>query len=117
MGTPAGCSYANLFFAIHENKIYQKYNNLFYIKRYIDDIIGIWVPEEEPADDFVKWNNFITDLNDFHHLEWEVSPQVNKLTFLDITINLEHGAIITDLHHKDLNLYLYITPHSAHAHN
>ena len=59
MGTPAGCSYANLFYAIHERKIYKKYPNLRYVKRYIDDIFGIWIPAEDPTEKATLWQQFI----------------------------------------------------------
>ena len=44
MGTPPAPPYANLFFAIHENRFVRKYPQLACYKRFIDDIIGIWVP-------------------------------------------------------------------------
>ena len=112
--TPEGCSYTNLFFAIHENMIYKRYSNLLYIKRYIDDIIVIWVPSEDSFTDKISWTSFTKDLNDFHQLQWEVLPLSLHVTVLDINFYLTNGIITTDLHHKEMNLYQYITPHSSH---
>ena len=44
MGTPPAPTYANLFFAIHENRILPKFKkNILLHKRYIDEIFGIWI--------------------------------------------------------------------------
>ena len=46
MGTPVACTYAMLSFGHHENvEILPTFQpNLIYYRRYIDDILGIWVP-------------------------------------------------------------------------
>jgi hypothetical protein len=57
MGTPAACAYARLTFGHYENSlILQKYQHqLLYYKRYIDDIVGIWLPDSE--NDSAIWEN------------------------------------------------------------
>ena len=116
MGTPPAPTYANLFFAIHENKILPKYSsNLLCYKRYIDDIFGIWIPSADVETDEEQWKNFVNDINDYHGLKWIFSPRCKKVNFLDITISIRNGNLLhTTLFEKSLNLYLYIPPHSAH---
>ena len=115
MGTPPAVMYATLFYAIHEKKIVPKYSaNLALYKRYIDDIIGIWIPEEDKTEDDRLWSEFNEDLNNFHGIEWITSEREKTINFLDITISIREGRIETTLYEKILNLYLYIPPHSAH---
>jgi hypothetical protein len=44
MGTPPACAIATIFFAINgENEVIQDFsNNLLFLKRFIDDLFGIW---------------------------------------------------------------------------
>jgi hypothetical protein len=46
MGTPVACTYAMISFGQYENKdiMPELKPNLIYYKRYIDDILGIWLP-------------------------------------------------------------------------
>ena len=115
MGTPPAPSYANLFFAIHENRIIRKYPQLACYKRFIDDIIGIWIPTGEQEDDYATWKAFKKDTNSYHGMQWEFVERTNTMNFMDITITLKKGKISTTLFEKLLNVHGYITPHSAHA--
>ena len=115
MGTPPAPTYANLFFAIHENRILPKYtSNLLTYKRYIDDIFGIWVPSNSAIEDDTNWKKFVRQIDDYHGLKWIFSPKCDKVDFLDITVSINDRYIHTTLYEKSLNLYLYIPPHSAH---
>ena len=115
MGTPPAPTYANLFFAIHENRILPKYStNIRTYKRYIDDIFGIWIPSNNITDDAIQWNKFTKDIDEYHGLKWIFSPKSTQVDFLDITISIQNNEIRTTLFEKSLNLYLYIPPHSAH---
>ena len=116
MGTPPAPTYANLFFAIHENRILRKYSkNLLIHKRYIDDIFGIWIPSDDKVKDEEQWKKYVRDIDTYHGLKWLFSPRCNKVDFLDITISIkENNVLHTTLFEKSLNLYLYIPPHSAH---
>ena len=56
MGTPPAPTYANLFYAIHENRILPKYrDNILIHKRYIDDMFGIWIPSADSITDDKEW--------------------------------------------------------------
>ncbi len=95
----------------HENtQILPIFNdNLLYYKRYIDDIIDIWV--DSPCN---SWDSFKTQLNSFGSLHWNVENLTTSTTFLDLTIQKVDQKIQTSTFQKELNLYLYIPPISAH---
>ena len=115
MRTPPIPTYANLFFAIHKDRILPKYSANFLIyKRYIDDIFGIWVPSNSAIEDDTNWKKFVRQIDDYHGLKWIFSPKCDKVDFLDITVSINDRYIHTTLYEKSLNLYLYIPPHSAH---
>ena len=47
-------------------------------------------------------------------MEWTLELANALADFMDLTITIRDGKIITKLYEKSLNLYLYIPPHSAH---
>ena len=47
-------------------------------------------------------------------IPWTFSPCSKQITFMDITISIENGKLITKLFKKPLALQLYIPPHSCH---
>jgi hypothetical protein len=110
MGSPPAPMYATLYYAIHEYHLLQRYSSsLLFYRRYIDDVIGIWLPDV--LNDFSTLQTTMS----FGKLHWIVSPRATQVDFLDITITLtpSHG-IETRLFEKALNLYLYLPPHSCH---
>jgi len=54
MGTPLACDYAYLFFSCKEERMIPNHSNLNMYKRYIDDVIGVWVPFTSPQEDQVN---------------------------------------------------------------
>jgi hypothetical protein len=114
MGTPVACAYATVTFGQYENSlILQKYRRqLLYYRRYIDDIIGIWLPDNN--NDSSTWQGFKEDLNNWGTLKWKIENPSRKTVFLDLEINLQGNTIATRTYQKDMNLYLYIPPLLAH---
>ena len=113
MGTPVACIYATLYYAYHERQtLLPKYsNNLLMMKRYIDDIFGIWIPDD---DNPKAWEEFKNDLP-FGILEWDVVERSRKVDFLDLTISINADRRIeTRTFQKAMNLYLYLPATSAH---
>jgi hypothetical protein len=117
MGTPPAPSYATIVYAIHEVTLLSQYeNNLFFYRRYIDDVFGIWVPDLSisSTENDTIWSSFCTAMN-HNRLQWVVNERSLQVDFLDITITIQPDRCIsTKLYEKALNLYLYIPPHSAH---
>ena len=118
MGTPCACIYATLFFGYYERTILlPKYkDNLLLYKRQIDDIFIIWVPT---TPNNVEWTSFKQDLNTCSSLSWETEELGRQTHFLDlkIWINKNTQKIQYSTYQKDMNLFLYIPPHSAHPKN
>jgi hypothetical protein len=114
MGTPPAVTYATIYFSNHENELLTKYPELAFYRRYIDDIIGIWVPKDPTTDDD-RWKLFQNDLNSFGKLTWEISTRTREVNYLDLTISLNSNqTITTDLYEKPHNLYLYLPANSNH---
>ncbi len=114
MGTPVACSYATTSYGNHENQhILPKFNvNLFYYKRYIDDILGIWLPSQDNEN---TWSNFKSTLNSFGTLKWVVTNPSTSVNFLDLNISINsNNKIEISTFQKAMNLHLYIPPSSAH---
>ena len=114
MGTPPAPPYATVFFAIHEDLLLSEFPELFYYRRYIDDVGAIWSPLLPPDLDHRRFLQFQRRLNDYHDLEWETSARTNSVVFLDLTLSIVGNRVTTKLFSKPMNLYLYIPPQSAH---
>jgi hypothetical protein len=114
MGTPVACSYAMLSFSHHENNniLTEFQPNLLFYKRYIDDILGIWIPSEN--NNISDWDRFKKKLNDWGSLKWVIEDPSYQTQFLDLHIKLQNATITTETYQKSMNLYLYIPPLSAH---
>ena len=113
MGTSAAVMWATLYYAIHEQTtILPKHgHNLLYYKRFIDDIFGIWIGN---SDD--QWHEFCNDIDNFGVLTWDIKDQTlsRSVNFLDLTLTIEGSRIVSRTYQKNLNLYLYLPPASAH---
>ena len=114
MGTPPAPPWATIYYGIHELKFLEKYAaNLKLYKRFIDDILGIWLPHHDPLIDAQLWAEFQADVQD-GGLEWDFSDRGNQVVFMDLTISIVGDHIETTLFEKSLALYQYIPPSSAH---
>jgi hypothetical protein len=114
MGTPVACSYATISYGNHENtQILPNFkSNLFYYRRYIDDILGIWLPSNNNES---TWMNFKSMLNSFGSLKWVISNPNTTVNFLDLNITINStNKIEINTFQKEMNLHLYIPPSSAH---
>jgi len=114
MGTPVACAYATVTFGHYENTtiLPEFAPQLLYYKRYIDDIIGIWLPP--PFNQTTTWDRFQESLNNWGNLQWKCEVPSRKTTFLDLELELHNSSVITKTFQKEMNLYLYIPPLSAH---
>jgi hypothetical protein len=114
MGTPAACSYATLSFGHYENvTLLPKFkDNIFFYRRYIDDVFGIWIPSATNNDNV--WSEFKQTLNDWGNLKWSLEEPTRKTNFLDLNIEIKHSNLHFSTFQKPLNLHLYIPPLSAH---
>jgi hypothetical protein len=80
----------------------------------IDDVLGAWYCYDE-AEERIMWAAFQEDMNDFGRLRWTFSARSLTAGFLDLSLTLEYdGEVTSTLFEKQLNLHIYLPPHSAH---
>jgi len=111
MGTSCACAYATLYWGYIERKlIIPKWKDkLLFLRRFIDDKLGVWVGTPE------DFNDFIADINAYSQLQWETTGLSNTTNFLDLTVSINNdGTLYTKTFQKPTNLHLYIPPNSAH---
>ena len=115
MGTPPAPPYAILYFAIKELELIRFNNRISYYKRYIDDVLAVWLTDTDAEQDEIEWQSFQDCMNDWGDLKWTFSERSKKAVFLDLELSMDNeGAVTTQLYEKAMNLYLYLPPHSAH---
>lgn len=129
MGGPPAPNYAMLYFGIHEERIIPNYPELEYYTRYIDDTLNIWKPlnnareiDQERVDLFVRdMNSYGANHNFFQQnpqlkpLQWTITDISKKTIFLDLDITLQGNLFYIKIYEKELDLHLYIPPHSCHS--
>jgi len=112
MGTSAACMWATIYFGVHEcTTLMPKFgDHLLLYCRFIDDIFGIWIGNPNG----LYFNQFIEYTNNFGLLKWDFSTPSKSVDFLDLTIFIEDGRLLTKTFQKPMNLYQYISPSSNH---
>jgi hypothetical protein len=114
MGTSAAVNYAYLYVGLLEvQRLLPNYKeNLLFLKRFIDDGIGVWI--DQPHDP-LAWKSFLRALNNWGTLKWTCDGHTDALIFLDLRISIDKNRkLFYQSFQKDMNLYLYIPPSSAH---
>jgi hypothetical protein len=113
MGPPCVCVYTTVAYGYHERTSIipkQTKETMPYLKRFIDDMLGVWCGSG------AEWLIFKASLNCFGKLKWICSERMNSVTFLDLTIKIDATSreIHTKTYQKPKNLHLYIPATSAH---
>ena len=115
MGMSPAPTIANLYVAIYEASnilpLLDKY--IYFYRRFIDDGFVIWLHDDDPTIDAANLSTFKSIINN-SGLKWTFSEPCNKLNYLDMTIWIENGKILTSLFAKPMALYQYIPPSSCH---
>eukprot|EP00956_Cyclotella_meneghiniana_P026393 scaffold56907_cov38-Cyclotella_meneghiniana.AAC.5 len=115
MGTPPAPAWATIFYALHEKDMVPRWSsNILFYKRFVGDVIGIWLTDPDPEKDRELWNAFCKDMDSWHGMKWDCNKPTNSVNFMDLTITIEGNRIVTTLYEKALNLYFYIPPFSSH---
>ena len=115
MGINPAPPLATLFFALHKDVIFKKWEHcISFNRQFIDDGITLWIHQPTPEEDELCWTQFQEDINDYHGLEWTFTKRARSVDFMDMIISIQDNGIVTDLFEKKLALYLYIPLHSAH---
>ena len=53
-------------------------------------------------------------MNDYGILNWKVGGASTSAHYLDLTVSIENGVLVTKTYQKPTNLHQYITPNLAH---
>ena len=115
MGTPPAPPYATIYYGLHESKfLLQHQNHVIFYKRFIDDLLGIWMPYPNPKINAQLWEEFTKSMNNYPGLTWEFNAPTDMVDFMYLTIPIKNSQISTSLFEKPLNLHVYIPPNSAH---
>ena len=115
MGISPAPPWATIFFGLFETGLLQRWSsNLGFYRRFIDDVIGIWIPHPCSSINNQLWNSFTHDMQQWHGLQWTCESPSISVNFMDLTISIKNGRLETALFEKPQNLYLYLPPHSSH---
>jgi hypothetical protein len=97
-------------YALKELDLLPKFeDNLALYKRFIDDVLGLWLPTD-PATDAERWEEFIAQMNcPVFGLEWVVSPRSMEVDYMDLNIKIQDNKIVTSLFEKASNHHIYIS--------
>ena len=119
MGIAPAPPWATIFFGIYESSvILQKWSRyITFYRRFIDDVLGIWLSHPCPNRNNELWLEFQADMQGWHGLRWEFTNLSTTCNFMDLTLSITDNKIETSLYEKPKNLYLYIPPHSCHPKN
>ncbi|KAL7513087.1 hypothetical protein ACHAXN_010339 [Cyclotella atomus] len=66
---------------------------LNFYKRFIDDVIGVWLVDPNPIKNERMWTDFQRDMNSWFGLEWVCKDPSTSIDFMDLTLLLSMGAL------------------------
>ena len=111
MGEPPAPPWSKIFFVIHKEIVHARFGNKLQLyRRFIDDVLGIWLVITNRVEDFRQWTFFVELMQDYYGLEWIFGERSKKVNYTDMTISIPKDRIIMSLYEKSMNLYLYTPP-------
>lgn len=117
MGTRVASTYANIFMGKLEKLLLENCpeylrEKIHSWRRYIDDILIIWLGTTNELDDFHTYlNNSHTTIK-FDKPQYDAST--NSCNFLDLKVSIQEGKIVTDLFKKETSIPSALLPSSSH---
>jgi hypothetical protein len=117
MGTRAATTYANIFMNRLEKRMLENCPThlrslIFDWKRFIDDILLLFLGTHEELEELYTFLNSFHPTMKFDRPEFDASN--NSTNFLDLNIKICGNQIITDLHRKATDKPTALLPSSAH---
>ena len=73
--------------------------------RYIDDIFLLILYGEDDGFTPEEWTQFGNMLNGYGTLKGEIGEPSTCVNYLDLTISIENGVVVTKTYQKPTNLY------------
>ena len=81
MGKPPSPPYATIYYGLNESKFLpQHQKHIVFYKRFIDDMLGIWIPHPNPKINAQLWEEFTTSMNNDPRLTWDLTHQLIRWT-------------------------------------
>lgn len=113
MGTNAAVSLANIYMGHIVDRFLQQQPQVFYYKRYIDDLFIIWKGSKK---DWLLTAGRINQMDPNININF-TDPALSTTTFLDINVTWDpyNKQFDTSVYQKELNKYMYLTPKSCHT--
>ena len=112
MGTPMAPSIANIFMGCLERHLLSSSSwqvNPKMWRRFIDDILILWTHGEHQLKNFIDW------LKSQHHtIKFTSNHGRSRIPFLDVSMSVVEGIIVTDVHIKPTDAHMYLPFNSCH---
>ena len=71
MAAPPAPPWATIFLGIPEETVLARFGSRLQLyRRFIDDILGIWLIDPNPVKDRRQWTSFVALMQDYYRLEW-----------------------------------------------
>ena len=105
MGAPPAPPWDTIFFGIHEETVLAGFGpRLQLYRRFIGDVLGIWLVDTNPVEDSLQWTMFVALMQYYYGLEWIFVEISKKVNYMDMTISICEDRIVTSLYEKYMNL-------------
>ena len=66
MGEPPAPPWAKIFFGIHKETVLTQFgHNLQLYCLFLENVLGIWLVELDPVEDFQQWTSFVALMQDY----------------------------------------------------
>ena len=122
MGMPMAPSYANLFMSEVEANLLKDFKAKTGLEplvwfRFLDDIIFVWQHGEENLKKFFEHMQTFAERKGMKTSLKFTFEYGQSVPFLDTTVSLKEGKIVTDLYCKKTDAHLYLRSDSCHPKN
>ena len=115
MGYPPAPPWATIFSRIHKEAVLNQFGDRLQLyRRFIGDVLGIWLVDPNPAKYHRKWTALKFLMKYYYGLSWFFEELSDTVNYMDMTISIRKDLIVTLLYEEATKLYLYIPSHSAH---
>ena len=87
MGTPPAPPWATIFFGIHKETVIAQFGDKIQLYHcFIENVLGIWLVDPNPAEDHRQLTAFVELMQDYYKLEWIFEERLNKVNYMDMRI-------------------------------
>ena len=87
MGAPPAPPWATIFFGTHREAVLAQFGDMLQLYcHFINDVLGIWLVNPDPAKDHQKRTEFQLLMQDYYDLELIFKECLKKVNFMDMKI-------------------------------